>query len=161
MLFSALNMGGARPVARAALVAALVATILGLAACSSDDAEPVPAYPEQMLWTNAKGKTQPNTVISSEPGPQHCEWQNVTFLSLGPNPSQGGKQYLRDPAGTIRAEYLATSYAANVELPSDARDTGFRREGSALWVTADAAYIVTPNGTERWPQTVGHGVYCA
>ncbi len=144
-----------------ALVVGLVAAALSAAlpACSSDDTASV-EYPGQMLWTDVKGKTQPPRVIFSSAGPEHCEWQNVTFLYLGHTPAAGGKQYLRDPEGVIPARMLATSYAPQVELPCDARDTGFRHEDAALWVTSEAAYILTAKLVERWPQSLGYGVSC-
>jgi hypothetical protein len=43
-------------------------------------------------------------------------------------------------------------FAADATLPPEARDTGSRREGSALWIAPDAAYVVGTAGTERWPR---------
>jgi hypothetical protein len=148
-------------VARPAGVAALAATAFSLAvlsSCSSDDGEPANS-PGAMLWTDADGKIQPTTAVVGEAGPEHCEWQSATFLDLGGGIVAGGEQYLRDPEGVVPGR-LATSYGSHVDLPSDARDTGFRRDGAALWVASDAAYIVAANGTERWPRTVD-GIGCA
>lgn len=153
-----------------ALVARFIAVAVAavtLAACSSDDGGSdddagkgaAPGWPGLMLWTDVEGNTQPYTVVESSPGPEHCGWQSATFLGLNGGIATGGTQYLRDPRGIVPGR-LATSFAANVELPSVARDTGFRREGWALWVTADAAYIVAADGIERWPRAVD-GIGCA
>jgi len=49
------------------------------------------------------------------------------------------------------------TYAEAVELPGDAFDSGYRSpEGFELWFTESdtAAYVVTPEGVERWPRAV-------
>ncbi len=148
------------PVARQAFVALLAATALGLGAlssCSADENEPPVSV--AMVWTDASGTALPATVVTSEAGPEHCEWQSATFLNLDGGIVAGGQQYLRDPAGSVSGA-LATTYQADVELPPDAHDTGFRREGAALWVASDAVFVVSPNATERWPRTVD-GIGCA
>jgi hypothetical protein len=50
-------------------------------------------------------------------------------------------------------------YRAGVSVPGNARDTGYRRNGVALWLTDDAAYVVGPT-VERWPR-VPEGIGCA
>ena len=67
------------------------------------------------------------------------------------------RQYFRDPQGVLNdfARRNLETYADGVELPSDATDSGYRSpEGFELWFTRSdrAAYIVTPDGIERWPR---------
>jgi hypothetical protein len=48
----------------------------------------------------------------------------------------------------------ASAFDPNAELPDGAVDTGFREQGTALWVDpADASviYLVSGTSTERWP----------
>jgi hypothetical protein len=50
---------------------------------------------------------------------------------------------------------LLDTYAEGVELPEDAAFSGYRTDdGLELWFTSTdtAAYIVTPDGVERWPR---------
>ncbi|MEO3754395.1 hypothetical protein [Streptomyces sp. B6B3] len=51
---------------------------------------------------------------------------------------------------------LTSACRADVTLPDDANDTGYRLTGLdwELWLSADAqrAYVVTPDGVEAWPQ---------
>ena len=63
-----------------------------------------------------------------------------------------GQQYLRDVDGEL-ARSTRTTYAEQVPLPADATDTGWRRDGRALWLVPDrsAAYLVDrrrPRGSD-------------
>ena len=101
------------------------------------------------VWSNADGDRVPTSLIHSERGPEHCDWQEMTFLFLGSNGEDG--EFYGSPPGDLQ-QFLATRYAAHAELPTDARDTGYQRDGRALWVTPAAAYLVTTDGdAERWP----------
>ena len=98
------------------------------------------------VWTDADGKPQPTSEIFSYPGPEHCDWQTVTFLTLGP------RQFVRDPEGKLTAQALG-SYDGDTRLPDDAEDTGYRHTGVALWrvPSGDAVYAVDGERVERWP----------
>ena len=108
------------------------------------------------VWTDAEGMPVPTSRVLSSAGPEHCDWQDITFLQLGAR--RDAEQYLRDVDGDL-ARFTATTYAAQVPLPADATDTGWRREGRALWLAPDrsAAYLVTDGQeaghppAERWP----------
>jgi len=116
------------------------------------------------VWTDADGSPVPVSMVQSFPGPEHCDWQDITFLYVGPERS--ADQYLRDTTGEL-GEALRTTYADNVALPKDARDTGWHRDGQELWLEPghpDAAYLVAlddPHQVERWPAAKAGGVACA
>jgi hypothetical protein len=59
------------------------------------------------------------------------------------------------------AEYFVGPYAAHAELPADAVDTGYHRDGNHLWLAADhsAAYLGTSTDVEVWP-ALNEGVGC-
>ncbi|MDP8970167.1 MAG: hypothetical protein M3N52_06685 [Actinomycetota bacterium] len=117
------------------------------------------------VWTDREGNRLPTSTIASFRGHEHCDWQSVTFLLLGDGQSdtfrhlsQGGgdRQYVRDPQGVLeRDPRLVQPFDGNATLPGDAIDTGYRRAGRALWLSADGrvAYVVGPDGTEAWPGT--------
>lgn len=115
------------------------------------------------VWTDAEGKRVPTSMVRSFAGPEHCDWQDITFLYLGPDPAE---VYLRDTTGEL-ADALRTSYAADAKLPSEAHDTGYQHDGRELWLQPgdpDAAYLASVNDAgdvERWPAAKPQGVACA
>jgi hypothetical protein len=105
------------------------------------------------VWEDASERRVPVTRIRSFQGAEHCDWQDITFLHLGPD--RDGDEYVRDPRGEL-AELLRTTYDGSATLPTDATNTGFRRDGRELWLDAnhDAAYLVSlkdAKDVERWP----------
>lgn len=55
---------------------------------------------------------------------------------------------------------LRSTYDEDATLPHEASNTGYRRDGRELWVTRDAAYLVTGSGTQRRP-AFREGIGCA
>lgn len=143
-----------RSIAPKAATALALAFLLGACGNSSE----LPALAQQR-WTDAGGHTLPTEKVVSFSGPAHCDWAGITFLDIGRDKPEGGQEYLRDPDGLL-ADTTRGRYAPAVGLPSDARDTGFRRNGAAVWVTEDAAYVVIGDQVERWPRA-NRGVGCA
>jgi hypothetical protein len=116
------------------------------------------------VWSDADGNPVPVSTVQSFPGAEHCDWQDITFLLVGPERS--GDLYLRDTTGELRS-LLRTTYADDVSVPRDARDTGWHHDGQELWLQPghpDAAYLVSldhPQQVERWPAAKPRGVGCA
>jgi hypothetical protein len=105
------------------------------------------------VWENESGRRVPVTRIQSFQGAEHCSWDDITFLLLGPE--EKGDWYVRDTAGDF-SELLRTTFIREATLPEDATDTGLRRDGRQLWVgpDEDAAYLVSlddAQDVERWP----------
>lgn len=135
--------------------------VTSYAACDLAELPPEVAQAQGTeVWTDAEGTPVPTSRVQSSAGPEHCAWQAITFLQVGDR--RDGEQYLRDVDGEL-AEEERTSYAAQVPLPADATDTGWRLDGRELWLVPDrsAAYVVeagpsvgAPVG-ERWPGTRG------
>jgi hypothetical protein len=101
--------------------------------------------------------THPDTghVIHDIVGPSHCDWQSARLMHLEHPDGSLDRQYVRDPEGVLPADPLLEGYAEDVELPDGAADSGYRSpEGFELWFTEGdtAAYVVTPDGVERWPR---------
>lgn len=101
------------------------------------------------VWTDAAGQPAPTTTIQSWRGPEQCDWQSMTFLSLGE------VTYVRNPEADL-SEFFGRPYRAHADLPPDALDTGYRRAGVELWLSADKqlAYVGTRTDLEAWPRTI-------
>lgn len=104
------------------------------------------------VWTDEEGRPVPTTRLGAWRGPEHCDWQSMTFLDLR------GRTYVRGLQPELR-EYATGPFRPHTELPADAVDTGFRREGDRLWLAADrkSVYVGTAgsDGTtdvEQWPR---------
>ncbi len=105
------------------------------------------------VWERPDGSKVPTTTLSSFEGPEHCDWQSVTFLTFGEYGE--GLSFARDPDGAL-SELTFTAYDAKADLPEDAVDSGFQRDGRHLWLAKDdtAAYLVSlddPADVELWP----------
>jgi hypothetical protein len=112
-------------------------------------------------WVDARGKEVPEWVITTHPGPEHCQWESAVFLYVGwplGTAKQIGdrRQYLRDP-NEILSEYVVVPFHLSATLPTDARYSGYQRGEAELWVSKSAAdeavYIVRADKVERWPRT--------
>jgi hypothetical protein len=113
------------------------------------------------VWTDGTGARVPTAKIRSFQGAEHCDWQDITFVTLGP--MRDGDQYVRDVHGEL-GEVLRSTYAGAVDLPDGATDTGLQRDGRRLWLGPGhaAAYLVSVDDAgdvERWP-AAKEPVYC-
>jgi hypothetical protein len=124
---------------------------------SCDPAEFPEAVLEELglrVWHDPHGDPVPVSTITHYPGPEHCDWQDITFLSMG----DGRTQYLGGDGTNEFAglDLLTTTYDGDAALPGDATDTGYEYNDWHLWLAADrsAAYVVDvddPSRVERWP----------
>lgn len=103
------------------------------------------------IWTDSLGRPMPTTTIESWRGPEHCDWQSMTFLYLGK------AVYVREPQPEL-ADYFAEPYDGHAELPANAVDTGFQRDGERLWLSPDEqrAFVGTEDDVELWPRAIQH-----
>jgi hypothetical protein len=123
-----------------------------LRSCSSGEFGPEADFDDgRRTWTHS----DLGTVIHDIIGPSHCGWESARLMHLQHPDGTLDRQYVRDPHGVLPREPLLDAYAEAVDLPADARDSGYRSpEGYELWFTDGdtAAYVVTPDGVERWPR---------
>lgn len=98
------------------------------------------------VWTDKAGRRVSTALVRSGPGPEHCGWESATFVTLEQTPG-----YVSDPEGVL--DDVGRGYEPDTALPDDAEDTGYRLDGTALWLAGDsaAAYLVTGRKTERLP----------
>lgn len=98
------------------------------------------------VWSDARGRVSTRTVRSS-PGPEHCDWQDMTFLSVRK------VTYVSDVPREYARSFDA-SYARDARLPGNAVDTGFHRGDDHLWLSADGtrAYVGDRTSVDVWPR---------
>ena len=95
---------------------AAVQVMLGACGPIGSPNDPAAAFDSPPTWPgyqwSLNGKDVGWQVISTVAGPEHCDWQQVTFLTLGWPPgtysetSQPARQYIRDPKHVARTPYL-------------------------------------------------------
>jgi hypothetical protein len=115
------------------------------------------------VWEDESGKRVPVTRIQSFQGAEHCDWDDITFLLIGPE--EKADWYVRDTYGDDLAGLLRTTYDNVEAVPDGATDTGWRRDGRQLWIGPDAAaaYLVSfddAQDVERWP-AAKRPIWCA
>ncbi len=95
------------------------------------------------VWLDAKGDPVPTSRVMSVHGADKCDWQDVGFVVLDRDADKP-LMLVSDPAGHFNSKQLMITYQAQATLPTDARDSGWRRGGFALWTKpfGDAAYLV-------------------
>jgi hypothetical protein len=105
------------------------------------------------IWTDHDGRPVWTRLVQSYAGSEHCDWQSMTFLQLGPGEAD---IYVRAPTADL-AEYFDEPYREHVPLPHDAVPTPYEREGKRLWLSADktTAYVGSdPADVEAWPREI-------
>lgn len=119
---------------------------------SCDPAEYDPTADDQIpmdIWLDADGNRVPTSIITSSQGPEHCDWQSVTFLWFD------DRQFIGDPEDALWDVEFVAPYRPDTDLPSDATDTGYHHDTRHLWLSADGtvAYLVGDNRVEAWPSS--------
>lgn len=155
-----------------AFAAALVLATLGIAACTSDQTEQPgpfsvavafddpPAYPGYP-WTR-NGEAVPPAELGASAGPNHCDWQSATILTIGwplgtvSQNAAHSRSYIRDPKGVMGVTYQQR-LVKDVKVPAAARPTGYKLGAIELYLSPvdqdEAVYLVSPSGAERWPRS--------
>ena len=109
----------------------------------------------RQVWTDAEGDVLPTRTLDVWRGAEHCGWQAMTFLSLGPWDDKV-PTFIANPLPYLR-EYVAEPFQPHANLPPDAVDSGFRHGEDRLWVAPDRsrAYVgSSPSDVEMWPRMV-------
>jgi hypothetical protein len=103
----------------------------------------------------------PQNVLSLLDGPEHCGFDALALLTMGSplgntfQTSEDARQYVRDPGNEFRAQTFE-SFEPSVQMPNDARFTGFSYGTDELWIsdrTIDRMiYVVRAGVAEQWPR---------
>jgi hypothetical protein len=124
----------------------------------ADYFSPPQPYPGP-TWARG-GRAVVGRELNSIAGPAHCDWQSAVMLYLGWPPGTVSqsiadrRQFIRDPDGVIGFG-VRDELAIAIDLPDDARDTGYRSGELELWLAPsdpDAAYLRAGDDVERWPR---------
>jgi hypothetical protein len=115
------------------------------------------ADPDDETWRRVADGELAIRDLEGGNGPAHCDWQDAYFLYLDDDGEPPRASYARDPDETLPSDMLTSAYRADVPLPDDAGDTGYRLSGLGweLFLSADSrgpAYVRTPDGVEAWPR---------
>ena len=105
------------------------------------------------IWTDEDDNPVSTRDVSAWEGPEHCDWEEMTFLYLN---SDLEHAYVRNPDAELIEDFFSEDYRADIALPADAVDTGYRRGGETLWLSADGARAYVgddPKAVEAWPRT--------
>lgn len=107
------------------------------------------------VWTDSSGRRIPTSSIVSGRGPEHCSWEDMTFLNVDGGDLDEGETYLERPQSTLYPDYVEVRYRERTELPADAEDTGYQYDGRHLWIAPDQsrAFVGTPGAVAVWPRT--------
>ena len=159
-----------------AAATAAVALALLLAGCNDQPATPPvsggatpaqlfdhPPYWPGYQWT-LNGTGVGWQVAASAAGPEHCEMQAMTFLTIGwpigtfSPTAANSREFVRDPSHSpMFASNLLSTLDLHARLPSDARPTGLAYDGLQVYVSAADAgrdiYLVGGGAVERWPRS--------
>jgi hypothetical protein len=121
--------------------------IVGLRACDPSEFEPAHGLTDETtLWLDADGSLVRADRIFTRLGPEHCGWQDVTFLHFEE------EQYLRDVEGVLDGK-TTRPFQVFAALPADAVDTGLHTDELHLFTVPDGSvvYVRSKDGTiERW-----------
>ena len=108
------------------------------------------------IWTDDTGERVSTGQIESYPGPEHCDWQNMTFLYLNEDGPDQAFYVRRPDSEPYLREHFAEPFDSTLPLPADAVDTGYECAGEHLWLSPDEqrAYVGTSEQVELWPRTI-------
>jgi hypothetical protein len=153
---------------RLVIGAVLLTTAVAIAACNpilantssvSAAFDNPPSYPGYQ-WTR-NGKPAASEELGTAAGPNHCDWQSATILTIGwplgtvSADTGHARTYIRDPKGVMGGTYRQ-NFVTHAKLPTAARPTGYKLGSIELYLNPgdqdEAVYLVAPSGTERWPR---------
>jgi hypothetical protein len=137
-----------RGLAVVVLLALPVVVLLAVVTWSGDEDGPADELDAESLvgeWRDASGDEVADDELVVYAGSSHCGWQFVLFLQLG------DRQFVRDPLGQLAGFPGLGQLDRDAELPTDAEDTGYRRDGVELWLTDTAAFLRDGETVESWP----------
>jgi hypothetical protein len=137
----------------------------GGADCSTSkvtDLSREPGYTATYLhrWKTAVGCPVRLDVLMTRRGKDACGGERVADILMGwplgqsHNGNRPFRIYVRDPEQVFVDRATSEAFDGDAKLPTDAVDTGYRQEGTALWMRPkddSFLYLVMPKRVEAWP----------
>lgn len=113
------------------------------------------------IWTDSAGRRAMTTEIVSSEGPDHCDWQHLTFLHLNDSGEEPPEFAYVAGARPDLDDYFDEPYQQGLALPDDAVDTGYHLGDDSLWLSPDGrrAYVGSRSQVDLWPRT-NKPLYC-
>jgi hypothetical protein len=115
--------------------------------------------PDPDRWWRAGAETD---VVRTYRGSTHCDWQDVTFMTIGwplgqPPKRDASRAYVRDPKGALDKPALRDAFRPAATVPPDAAPSGYvNDDGQQLWLAPSdqeqIAYLVAADRVEGWPR---------
>jgi hypothetical protein len=167
------------PIVAIALAVAVLATACGSArqsaessrasqeeACgtpgSMTDLDEEPSYSANYLhrWTTREGCPVHLDILMTRRGADSCGGPKAADILIGwplgssHHDHQPYRIFVRDPHNVLRDAETSSAFDDDAELPTDAVDTGYRQDGTELWMRPDDdafVYLVLADRVERWP----------
>jgi hypothetical protein len=156
---------------RSALAAVVLTAMVGVAACTGTPPrgpnpfsvavafDNPPSYPGYQ-WTR-NGQGVPTAELGASAGPNHCDWQSATILTIGwplgtsAQNSMHSRSYIRYPKGVMGGTYKGR-LVKDAQPPAAARPTGYKLGSIELYLSPadqdEAIYLVASSRAERWPR---------
>jgi Family of unknown function (DUF6174) len=114
-------------------------------------------------WTTNEGCDVRLDVLMTRQLSDHCSrggGEHVADILMGTplgesHENSAPRIYIKDPTNFLGDEQTANGYEADASLPQNAEDTGYRQDGTELWITPDddrSIYLAAEGRVERWPQ---------
>lgn len=164
---------------RSAFAAVVLATTIAIAACTSTPPQgPNPfsvavafdnpsAYPGYQ-WTR-NGHAVPTAELGASAGPNHCDWQSATILTIGwplgtvAQNSAHSRSYIRDPKGVMGGTYKQR-LVKDAQLAATAKPTGYKLGSIEVYLSPadqdEAVYLVAPSGPSAGRERIPCSVAC-
>jgi len=69
------------------------------------------------VWTDPSGRRVATGRVVSSRGPEHCDWQDMTFLSIDGGDLADGQTYVEHPQSELYPGHFAVPYDRSTDLP--------------------------------------------
>lgn len=128
------------------------------------DVSKEPNYSADYLhrWTTRDGCGVRLDYLMRREGANACGGAEVADILMGTplgasSDKSDARIYVRDPTNVFGDDFVSEAFDADAELPSEARDTGYRdaETGAELWMEPhddSFVYLVFDDQVERWPK---------
>jgi hypothetical protein len=127
-----------------------------------NDLSKEPNYPVNYIhrWTTKDDCDVRLDVLMTRQGEGACGGSRVADILMGtplgrPHDESAARIYIKDPTNVFGDDVTSEAYEADAELPDDAVDSGYRQDGTELWISRDddrSIYLVAESSIEKWPQ---------